>query len=88
MLKFIVLDRCAKMPTSVWHPYRKVAVIETDGTGVPSYISTRHRAVIRIVKLWDRLCVGKTDRCAYRQALIQAKALANELNASIASVTK
>lgn len=84
--KFIVLDKAAFMPASCWGRYRKVAVVElTDsaaGEGlVPAMISERARGVRRVVRVWDKLHKGKTDRCAYRRGLVEAVALAALLNA-------
>jgi len=75
MPRYVVITASTPMPASVSAPYRKVAVMETDGEHIP-----RHRAVKRIVWAQDRLFAGKTNRCAYRRALAEAHRLAYELN--------
>ena len=78
---YIVKTSSAHMPQSCWGQYARVAVIEmADGFGAPSMISTRARGVVRVVRTWEDLHVGTTDRCAYARALVQAEALADELN--------
>lgn len=80
--RYIVLTAAAKMPSSCWGRYRRVAVVELDGTGVkPAMISERAKGVRRIVKTWERLHVGKTDRSAYIGAFMEATAKAAALNA-------
>ncbi len=79
--RFVVLTAAACMPSSCWGSYGRVAVIETDGVNYPKQINPTHKAVKRIVYLADKLNKGTTDRCAFRKALIEAKALAAELNA-------
>lgn len=80
--RYIVLTAAAQMPSSnKFGVYRRVAVIELDGSGVqPKMISERARGVTRIVETWERLSVGTTERCAYRVALAKAEALAARLN--------
>ena len=81
--KFMVMQAAACMPNSCWGRYRKVAVVEIeDGfKGRPKMISRRARGVARVVALWDKQSVGKTARCAFRQALAAAEALCARLNA-------
>ena len=78
---FIVMTAAARMPGGVRAPYRRVAVVETDGT-MPKMISDRAKGVIRIVETWERLNVGRGVRSAYVQALTEAEALCKRLNAS------
>lgn len=84
MSKFIVMEAASATPASwKWsggpRGYRKVAVVETDGTQ-PKMISERAKGVVRIVKVWDRLFQGTTVRCEYERAIVQAYALADQLN--------
>lgn len=79
MDRFIVMTASAKMPSSSRGIYRRVAVVETDGTQ-PKMISERARGCVRIVETWERCHVGKTERSAYARALKAATALAEELN--------
>ncbi|MDP3939044.1 MAG: hypothetical protein Q8R92_13045 [Deltaproteobacteria bacterium] len=62
--------------------YRRVAVVRLAPgfEGVPKMISTRTRGVAEIIRVWERLSVGKTDRGAYQIALGEAQQLAAELN--------
>lgn len=79
--RYIVLSSAAKMPSSCKGQYKRVALVELDGSNVrPAMISERARGVKRIVQTWERLSVGKTDRCAYRVALAEAEAEALRLN--------
>ena len=82
MSAFIVLTASASVPSSYRGQYRRVAVLEVeDGMeSPPKMISERARGVIEIVETWERLHVGKTERGAYQQALVDAHALARELN--------
>jgi hypothetical protein len=66
-------------------PDAKGAVVElTDEYAAsgerPKMISDRAKGVAKIVEVWDRLNVGKTDKCAYRVALKEAQELAMRLN--------
>jgi hypothetical protein len=82
---FIVQTASAKMPSSCWGQYRRVAVLEVAGTVKRvSMISSRARGVKAIVETWEKLNVGSTERCAYRRALREAIELAEKLNAGAA----
>lgn len=82
-MPYIVKDAAARMPSSCWGRYRRVAVLEVDeGVTDVKMISDRARGVRRIVQTWERLNVGSTERCAFQVALTKAKALAAELNAA------
>jgi hypothetical protein len=61
-----------------------VAVVECATPGVvPKQIHPRHKTVARIVKTWECLFDGETDRCQYARALAKAERLADELNDSL-----
>ncbi len=78
---YIVQTAAAHMPNSCWGNYGKVAVLEVDeGVEQVAMISERARGCHRIVSLWDRLNIGKTDRCAFRQAIKEAEEEAAILN--------
>jgi hypothetical protein len=81
--RHIVMTASACMPAKCWGRYGKVAVVELEPgfEGRPAMISERARGVVRIVELWDRMHVGKTDRCAFAVAKAEAEELCNELNA-------
>ena len=79
--RFVVMRAKACMPSSLkFGNYGKVAVVETDGETMPQQIHPNHNAVVRIVEVWDRRNIGKTDRSAFWQAVTDAEAMADELN--------
>lgn len=73
-----------KMPASCWGKYGKVAIVKLeDGfEGIPKMISERAIGVAEIVKLWDKLHVGKTESSAYYRAIDAAINMCAELNMS------
>jgi|TARA_R100001530_G_scaffold134550_1_gene109635 hypothetical protein len=78
---FITKTATAQMPGSCWGRYGKVAVIEVeDGVEDVAMISDRARGAIRVVEVWDRQFWGKSNRCAFAIAVIEAEALAASLN--------
>jgi hypothetical protein len=81
--RFVVMVSKAKMPSSCWGRYQKIAVVETNGRDVPRRIDIRDRAIIRVVRIWDRCNDGKTDRCAAAKAQREARELADRLNADL-----
>lgn len=81
--RYIVMTASAKMPASVKARYRRVAVVELDGTvDQPAMISPRARGVARVVQTWERQHVGQTARCAYNVAMTEAAALVANLSAA------
>ena len=78
--RYVVLYANACMPGSCWGRYGKVAVVETNGIDMPKAIHPNHKAVVKIVRVWDRRNKGTTDRCAYAIACEEAEELAAELN--------
>lgn len=82
MNKVIVMESSAKMPISCYgaRNYLKIAVVETDGVHVPKQIHPRHKSVIKIVRVWDRVYQGKSAACAAASARRDAVALASYLN--------
>jgi hypothetical protein len=79
--RFVVMTGSAQMPSSCWGHYKRVAVVETDlAEGQPRFIGERAKGLVRIVETWERRNVGKTKRCAYRKALLEAQTLADKLN--------
>jgi hypothetical protein len=70
------------MPNSCWGTYRRVALLEVeDGVDRVAMISWRARGVICIVRTWEKLNVGITERCAFNRALAEANKMAAKLNA-------
>lgn len=82
MDRYIVMTAAACMPSSCkYGPYRKVAVVERNlDLPLPVQIHPRHKTIKRIVRKWDRLHHGKTERCAYWQAYNEAEELCKRLN--------
>ena len=72
-----ILTASAKMPSSCWGKYARIAVVELEPgfDGRPAMISERARGIKRIVATWERLHVGKTSRCAYSRAMVEAEQL-------------
>lgn len=84
--EYIVMSAAAKMPSTCWGTYRRVAVLEVDIGAKPKMISERARGVVRIVRTWEKLNGGTTERCAYEQALAAARELARELNTPVLTI--
>jgi len=59
MSRFIVMTSSAKMPLSIRVPYMNVAVIETDGIGIPKMISLRAQHVKHIICYWAKCHKGR-----------------------------
>lgn len=84
MSHYIVQTAAACMPNSCWGTYRRVALLEVkDGVESVAMISSRARGVVRVVQTWERLNVGKTERCAYERALTEANARASKYNTAL-----
>jgi hypothetical protein len=80
--KFIVKEAAARMPSSCWGVYKRVAVLEVPcsvGDDEIAMISERAHGVRRVVRTWEKLNVGG-PRSAYRRARDEAEALALYLN--------
>ena len=78
---YIVVDKSAQMPASCRGRYRRVGVVEVIDPAQPvGMLSERDRNVVSVVKTWEKLSVGKTERCAFQVALREAEALAARLN--------
>ena len=80
-MAYIVQTAAAKMPSSCKGEYRRVAVLEVkNGVKKASFISVISKDVKRVIRVWERLNVGTSDRCAYAVALKEAEALVEKLN--------
>ena len=79
---FRIQTAAACMPGSCWGRYGKIAVIEVEAGYEQSIrmISDRARGVVRVVRIWDRLHKGTTQRCAYARAMVEAKAMVSEMS--------
>lgn len=82
--RYIISDASANMPNSCWGVYRRIAILELEPNWpegkFPAMISKRAKGVKRVVRTWERLNVGKTNRCAYNRAYAEAKAELTKLN--------
>ena len=78
--KFVVRASQAKMSAKCWGKYGRVAVMEMEEEApFPAMISEHARGCVRVVRVWDRLFWGISERCAFRQAVQAAKQLARQL---------
>jgi hypothetical protein len=79
----MILTATTSMPLNCWGRYRRLAVVEVEAgfSGVPSMISPRARGVVRVVKTWEKLHYGRTDRDAFSRARRDAEALIATLTA-------
>ncbi len=82
--EFIVMDSSAKMPNSCWGSYRRVALVEVVKGERPGAINENYKSIVKIHELWDDLFHGKTNRCAYRQARIEAEEMCTAENKRLA----
>jgi hypothetical protein len=80
--RYIILTAAARMPGNCLGRYRRVAVVElVPGFGeTPKMISPRAKGVARIVAVWEKQNVGRTERCAYGRSLAAAAELCARLN--------
>lgn len=81
MSKYMVMTASAQMPFTCWGKYKRVAVVELQEgfSGVPTMISNRANGVKAVIKTWERLNVGRTEKCAYQRALQKAHRLVKQL---------
>jgi hypothetical protein len=82
MNKFIVKVARSAMPSCCKGGcnYYRIAVIETDGINIPKQIHPKHKKVISIRYLRNRLYRGKTNKSIFYRCLEDANAIAYELN--------
>ena len=77
---YIIQCASAQMPSSCWGTYRRIAVLEVEpGLDKVSMISERARGCIRVVRTWEKLHCGKTERDAYSRARREAEELIEQL---------
>jgi len=72
---YLIKTSSAQMPQSCWGHYRRIGLLEIEdgyALGDVHEISTRPRAVKRVIQTWEKLNLGSTERCAYRRALEEA----------------
>ena len=68
---FEILSAAAYMPNSCWGTYRRIGLLEVRNGKVATRIDDRLRCVVSMYT-WERLNVGKTERCAYERAWAEA----------------
>lgn len=49
------------MPGSCWGRYAKVAVMQVEPGVTPTMISRRAKGVLRVVRVWDKLNIGRAS---------------------------
>ena len=83
----IVMTAATTPSSSCKGKYRRVAVVIVDTAILselnqerPAMIADRAKGVVEIAATWENCSVGKTDRCAYAKALVEAEELAKKLN--------
>jgi tRNA G37 N-methylase Trm5 len=76
---FIVMTAKAKMPSSCWGKYGKIAVVEVAEGKIPKQIHPKHKAIKRIVEVWDRKNIGG-PKSAFAIAKKEAEELCKQLN--------
>lgn len=83
--RFVVVSSAACMPSSCWGVYKRIGVLEVESSVDERRltIDERRKGVVRVVTTWERLNVGRTERCAYQKALVEAEALAASLTAAV-----
>ncbi len=79
-----VVVSSASMPSSCRGVYKRIAVLKVDHHEHPAGFvpkTIRELRGVTIERTWEKLAVGKTERCAYRVALAAANELIVELAA-------
>lgn len=71
-LDFHIVESKAKMPSSCWGRYGRIGLLITKENYIPIRIDSRPKKVVGIIELWDKLHMGKTDKCAYSKARDEA----------------
>ena len=80
MKRYRIKTAGASMPASCWGTYRRIAIVELEpGHDDVARIDARAKGCARIVATWERLSVGKTERCAYARAMREAEAFLGSL---------
>jgi hypothetical protein len=79
--RFWVVASRARMPNSCWGSYARVGVLEmkTEDSPPPQMLSARPKRVVRVVRTWESVHIGKTDECAFEHAWNEACDLAESL---------
>ena len=81
---FHLLIAAANMGSSCKGVYKRIAILRVDHHEREiGYVPKTIRAVrgVEIVRTWERLNVGKTERCAYKVALAEAQQALTDMRA-------
>lgn len=82
MRYYKIQSAAANMPSSCWGHYKRIGLLEVDSADAdPAMISDRARGVVRVVRTWERLHVGTSERCAFERAWREAETLKAQLEA-------
>jgi hypothetical protein len=82
--KYMVLTASTTPASSCRGTYARVGLVELEPgfVGRPKMISERARGVLQVVETWENCNVGKTDRCAFSRAKIEAEEMAEFMRAT------
>lgn len=83
MVEYVVKASAAKMPNTCKGIYKRIGLMKVEKGVTPTMISTHSKGVIEVVETWEKLNVGKTEKCAFAKALKEANVKAKELNSKI-----
>lgn len=74
--RYAILTMSAQVPAKWRGIYKRVGIVELEPgfEGKPKMLSERAVGVRRVLRTWEQLRVGKTQRCAYRVAMEEAAA--------------
>ena len=76
---FAVLSSAAKAVKGYGN-YRRVALVELESyESAPVMIAEHARGIVRVIRTWERVAGGLTERCAYRRAVASAIAAAESM---------
>ena len=78
MKTYTLLTAGAKMPSSCMGIYKRIGIVEHDENHTPTQIRDTKKQ--RIIETWEKLSVGKTERCAFQIALKDAQKKLEKLN--------
>ena len=82
--KYVVVTSAACMPNNCWGRYGKIAVIRRKTEAMPKIIADT--AKFDVIKVWDRLNIGKGVRDAFSRGLEAALKLRDNLNAQYGAI--
>ena len=70
--RYYLLTAAANMPNSCkFGRYKRIGIVESlDGTEPKMIRTTSH---CKVLATWEKLSVGKTEKCAFNRAMAEAK---------------